>query len=73
MAEAAIDVIDIGPYLAGDRAVTDSTRPAYRELVAAGIMFPVSGFASRPEANFRFNGQGWARRHEWIALPAESP
>lgn len=63
--------------LAGERIPgTDETRPAYRELVAAGIMYPVSTFARGPEASFRFTEEGWDRRHEWIdvaALPRESP
>jgi hypothetical protein len=58
--------------LVGERVeVTDETRPVYRELVAAGIMYPVSGFASGPEANFRFTDEGWSRRHEF--LPVGSP
>jgi hypothetical protein len=52
--------------LEGERVeVTPETMPAYRELAAAGIMFPVSGFASGTEADFRFTDQGWDRaRHE---------
>jgi hypothetical protein len=60
--------------LTNDRVqVTSENKPLYRELAAAGIMYPVSGFASGPEANFRFTDQGWDRRHEWIAPPAGSP
>lgn len=48
--------------LAGERiAVTDATRAAYRELADAGWMYPVSGFASGPEAHYRFTAEGWAR------------
>ena len=57
--------------LDGDSAVNDLDRPAYRELVAAGILYPMSGFAGGPESSYRFTEDGWARRQEWLAL--ESP
>jgi len=38
----------------------DLTLPAYRELVAAGIMLPDQ------ESGFQFTEDGWARREEWI-------
>lgn len=47
-------------------AVTAENRETYRELVRAGIMFPVSGFVSGPEANFRFTDEGW----QWVNGPA---
>jgi hypothetical protein len=50
-----------------DNRVDDSNREAYRELVRAGIMFAVSGFASGPEASFRFTDKGWAHRDELLA------
>jgi hypothetical protein len=53
--------------------VTPENKPIYRELAAAGILFPVSGFATGPEANFRFTDQGWDRRHEWISDQAAAP
>lgn len=53
--------------------VTPDTRALYRELAAAGIMYPVSGMTRGPEANFRFTHEGWARRHEILARPAGSP
>jgi hypothetical protein len=65
--------------LTGDRVgVTPETKPAYLELAAARIMFPVSGFATGPESSFRFTYWGWNRRDQWIsdqsvAPPAESP
>ena len=46
--------------------VTDGNREAYRELARAGIMYPVTGFASGPEASFRFPEAGW----EWVNGPA---
>jgi hypothetical protein len=59
---------------AGERVkVDDSTRPTYRELAAARIVYPVSGFIGGPEANYRFTYWGWHHRDEWIALPAGSP
>jgi hypothetical protein len=45
-------------------AVTAETKPAYRELAAAGIMTPLSTFAHGPESAFRFTWQGWDRRFE---------
>jgi len=50
-----------------DNRVNGSNREAYRELVRAGIMYPVSGFATGPEASFRFTDEGWERREEFIA------
>ncbi len=59
-----------------DNRVTAANKEAYRELVRAGIMFAVSGFATGPEASFRFTDEGWA----WVndpashfASPLESP
>jgi hypothetical protein len=49
-----------------DNRVTAANIEAYRELVQAGIMFPVSGFVSGPEASFRFTDEGW----EWVNEPA---
>jgi len=40
--------------------VNDRTLPAYRELVAAGIMVPDQ------ESGFQFTEYGWARSEEWI-------
>ena len=54
-------------------AVTPENLPAYRELVAARIMLPVSGFATGPESGFRFTYWGWHRRGDWLARPAGSP
>jgi hypothetical protein len=57
-------------------AVTPGTLTLYRELAAAGLMDPISGFTRGPEANFRLSEQGWARRHEFTeaaAPPAGSP
>ncbi|MGP0063121.1 MAG: hypothetical protein ACLQGP_05885 [Isosphaeraceae bacterium] len=47
-----------------DNRVTAANLEAYRELVRAGIMFAVSGFATGPEASFRFTDEGWERRFE---------
>ncbi len=49
-----------------DNRVTAANKGAYRELVRAGIMFAVSGFATGPEASFRFSDDGWA----WVNGPA---
>jgi hypothetical protein len=56
-----------------DAKVTPENLEAYRELVRAGIMYPVSGMFGGPESNFRFTDAGWSRRGEWTALPAGSP
>jgi hypothetical protein len=62
--------------VAGERIeVTSETRPLYRELAAAGLMYPVSGFTHGPEANFRLTEEGWARRGEFsvaVVPPAGS-
>ena len=53
--------------LSSDRVeVTPGNLGAYRELSAAGIMYPVSTFARGPEAIFRFTEEGWRRREEWV-------
>jgi len=52
-------------YLAGNREVTDANRPAYRELARAGIMMSVGTFTKGDDCIFRFNRQGWERRHEF--------
>jgi hypothetical protein len=44
--------------------VNDANREAHRELARAGIMFPLSGFASGPESHYRFTKEGWERRAE---------
>jgi antitoxin (DNA-binding transcriptional repressor) of toxin-antitoxin stability system len=55
----------------GERvAVTDENRPAFRELAAARILYPVSTWAGGPEAVFRFTLLGWERREEWITAHA---
>ena len=45
----------------------------YRELAAAGVMYPVSGFRHGPEAMFRFTESGWVRRLEILARSVGSP
>ncbi len=52
---------------------TEETLTAYRELVAAGLMHPVSGFAHGPEAHFRLSDEGWERRERWITATAPRP
>ena len=46
--------------------VTPENLDAHRELAAAGIMVPVSGFVGGPESSFRFTEEGWGRRHELL-------
>jgi hypothetical protein len=42
------------------------TLTAYRELVAAGLMDPVSSFAHGPESHFRLTKAAFCRREEWL-------
>ena len=51
-------------YLAGDREVTGSNRPAYRELVAARVMIPVHTFVGGREAEYHLTYWGYKLRHE---------
>lgn len=56
--------------ITGDNpCVNPSNIEAYRELVAAGMMYAVSGFVGGAEAGFRFTEAGWNRRHD---LPAQA-
>jgi hypothetical protein len=54
----------------------EETRQAYRELVAAGLMEPVSTFAGGPEALYRLTEEADKRRDElqrpsrWFARSA---
>lgn len=47
-------------HLAGDRAVTEANRPAYRELVAARVMLPVHTFTGGREAAYALTY--WGRK-----------
>ena len=70
LSEAALSLLR-RLVLTDDRVeVTPENKEAYRELAAAGIMYPVSGMFRGPEANFRFTDEGWTRRHEILAHPA---
>jgi hypothetical protein len=42
----------------------EETRTAYRELVRAGLMYPVSGFASGPESHYRMTEEAWNRQDD---------
>ena len=53
--------------------VTPDNLEAYRELVTAGIMIPISTFTKGPESLFRFTEEGWNRREEWINGTAPRP
>ena len=54
-----------------DQSVTPDNLEAYRELVRAGIMFPISGMVGGPESRFLFTSEGF-RHAESIARPVES-
>lgn len=58
----------------GNDDVTEENRPAYRELAAAGIMYPLHTFTGGDQSAYRFTEKGWARRFELIATnPDPSP
>ena len=63
LSQAARDLI--ARRAAGESVdVTSKNLEVHRELVRAGVMYPVSGFLRGPEAAFRFTEEGWARRDE---------
>lgn len=71
LSESALDLLR--RRLAGERVdVNAETRPLYRELAAAGLMYPVSGFTHGPEANYRLTEAGWEFSAA-VAPPAGSP
>ncbi len=49
--------------------VASDNLQAYRKLVRAGVMYPLSGFMVGPEAAFRFTEYGWNCREELQRLP----
>ncbi len=53
--------------------VDEANLEAYRELAAAGLMYPVSTFKHGPESVFRFSDDGWNCRHEILARASGSP
>ena len=53
--------------------VSPGNLAAYRELVHAGIMYPVSTNARGPEWIFGFIEEGRNRREEWLRDPAAAP
>ena len=55
-------------HLAGEDKVTDSNRAAYRELAAARIMIPLSGFATGPESRYIFTYRGWHMRYDLAGM-----
>ncbi len=65
LSEAALELLRYR-LATRDNRVTAANKEAYRELVRAGIMFAISGFATGPEASFRFSDEGW----KWINDPA---
>jgi hypothetical protein len=53
--------------VSGERVeVTPENKGAYRELAAAGIMYPMHSFAKGDESVYKFTEQGWERRFEWL-------
>jgi hypothetical protein len=46
--------------------IRDRDRDAFRELIAAGIMTPVTGADGTPEVDYRFTEEGWVRRQELL-------
>ena len=43
------------------------TQNAYRELVCAGLMDPVSSFAWGAESHYRLTWEAYERREEWLS------
>jgi hypothetical protein len=66
LSEAARDILR--RRFSGQRVEVDpDSRDAYRELAAAGLAEPVSGFISGPEANFRLTKEACDRREEFTS------
>jgi hypothetical protein len=60
--------------LAGERVeVTDETRPAYRELVEAGMMMPLHTFALGPNSAYRLTETACDLRDEINGPSSPSP
>ena len=71
LSEAAVAVLRF--EVRGWKAKRKESRlPAYRELAAAGIMYPVSTFARGPEAYFRFTDFGWDHREDILSCAKEA-
>jgi hypothetical protein len=65
LSEAALALLRL--HVSHDGIMVDDTnREAHRELARAGIMYPLSGFASGPESHYRFTKEGWERREELL-------
>ncbi len=61
-------------HLQGDFIrVDDANREAYRELARAGLMIPMSGYASGPESHYRLTKEGSDRRSELLNDPGLHP
>jgi hypothetical protein len=45
----------------------EETQKAYRELVRAGLMDPVSSFAWGAESHYRLTWEAYERREEWLS------
>ena len=60
--------------LAGERvAVTDENRPIYRELMAAGLMEPLSTFLRGGEGNYRPTAAACAFMANGSSTPLPAP
>jgi hypothetical protein len=58
-------------HVAGNRDVTDTNRPAYRELAAAGLMEAGHSFAGGDESIYRLTKEGFERKAEFLACAKE--
>jgi hypothetical protein len=54
-----------------DQSITPVNLEAYRELVRAGFMTPMSGMVGGPETHFIFTDSGW-RYAQSVAHPVGS-
>jgi hypothetical protein len=73
LSEAALSLLHACATGEYNPRVDATNLEAYRELVRAGVMYPVSGMFRGPEANFRFTAEGWQNRLEILASRAGSP
>jgi hypothetical protein len=55
-----------------DQGVTPDNLEAYRDLVRAEVMIPISGMVGGPETHFIFSESGW-RHAQSLVHPVGSP
>ena len=68
LSESALSLLRLHVERKGDVAVDGSTREAYRELAAAGLMIPGHSFAGGRESLCRLTREGF----EFVNAPSPS-